>query len=50
MKLQFRSPKSIADILPQDQKYWDYIIDVVNKRALALGFEKIILPILMMKK
>lgn len=45
MKLQFRSPKGVPDILPQDQKYWDYIIDIVNKRTLAFGFEKIILPI-----
>lgn len=45
MKLQFRSPKGVSDILPQDQKYWDYIEDIVNKRALAFGFEKISLPI-----
>lgn len=45
MKLQFRSPKGVPDILPKDQKYWDFIIDTVEKRAQSFGFEKIILPI-----
>lgn len=44
MKLQYRSPKGVLDILPEDQKYWDYVIEVVEKRASAFGFEKIILP------
>lgn len=45
MKLQFRSPKGVPDILPKDQKYWDFIIETVNKRAQSFGFEKISLPI-----
>jgi histidyl-tRNA synthetase len=45
MKFNFQSPKGVLDVLPSDQKYWDHIVNIVNKRALSFGFEKIILPI-----
>ncbi len=45
MKLNFQSPKGIPDILPEDQKYWDYVLNIIEKRANSFGFEKLILPI-----
>jgi len=45
MKLNFQSPKGVPDILPQDQKYWDFVSNIVQKRCQAFGFDKIGLPI-----
>lgn len=45
MKLTYTSPKGVPDILSLEQKYFDYIIDIVQKRSYAYGFEKISLPI-----
>jgi histidyl-tRNA synthetase len=38
--------RGIKDILPEEQKYFDYIIEKAEKLASSYGFEKITLPIL----
>lgn len=45
MKINFKSPKGVPDILKEDQKYFDFIVESVEKRCFAFGFEKITLPI-----
>lgn len=45
MKINYTSPKGIPDILPTDQKYIEFITDIVTKRSYSYGFEKINLPI-----
>lgn len=38
--------KGMKDILPQEQKYWDYVLEKLEKLAKIYGFEKIETPIL----
>jgi len=45
MKIIFKSPKGIPDILPSEQKYWDFVKKIVETRSMAFGFEKLELPI-----
>jgi histidyl-tRNA synthetase len=45
MKINYKSPKGVPDILREDQKYFDFIVESVEKRCFAFGFEKITLPI-----
>ncbi|MBI2038345.1 MAG: histidine--tRNA ligase, partial [Candidatus Nealsonbacteria bacterium] len=45
-KLKFQSPTGMHDILPEEQKYFEKISDVVKDTADFYGFEKIDTPIL----
>ena len=42
MKIQ--KPRGTRDILPEDQKYWQFIFNCVNKRCQGFGFGKIETP------
>ncbi len=44
-KLKFQSPTGMHDILPEDQKYYQRIYDVVSNIADFYGFGKIDTPI-----
>lgn len=45
MKILLQSPSGTRDILPQEQKYWNFITKIIKKRAQAFSFEKIDTPI-----
>jgi histidyl-tRNA synthetase len=38
--------RGMEDILPQDEKYWDYLLSLSEKYAHAFGFKKIKTPVL----
>jgi histidyl-tRNA synthetase len=42
----YQSVKGMRDILPEEQKYWDYVINELKTLAQTYGFEKIEIPIL----
>ncbi|MBN1486966.1 MAG: histidine--tRNA ligase [Anaerolineae bacterium] len=42
---KFSRPTGTLDILPEEQPYWDYIIDYMTKVARGYGFQPISLPI-----
>lgn len=44
-KKSFQSPKGAADVLPEDQRYWDKIQKVIKEVAADYGYEKIDTPI-----
>jgi len=44
-KLNPQTVRGMIDILPEDQKYWSYIIDVFEKNIQSAGFLKIDTPI-----
>ena len=44
MKLQ--NVRGTQDILPEDQKYWDFVFNVIDKSSEINGFEKINTPII----
>ncbi len=44
-KQKFQSPKGVKDILPEDQKYLQYIYEVFSDIALRYGFQRLDLPI-----
>jgi len=44
-KMKFQAPKGTFDILPQDQKYWERVRDVVRQMASDYGFLAIDTPI-----
>lgn len=46
MKMQLQKPRGTRDILPEEQKYWRFIEDIVDKRCGAFGFGKIETPIM----
>lgn len=39
-----QSARGTRDILPSEQPYWQFVSDVIKKKAEAFGFEKITLP------
>jgi histidyl-tRNA synthetase len=41
----YSRPKGTQDLLPEDQVYWAYLLDVVAETALSYGFERIDTPI-----
>lgn len=41
----FSRPKGTQDILPEDQPYWEHLLQSVSKAAQGYGFERIDLPI-----
>lgn len=43
---QIQSIRGMEDLLPQDQKYWDYIQSIAEKYIDAFGFKKIETPVL----
>lgn len=43
---QFQAPKGTRDILPEEQKYWNKIRQLVQKLSQAYGFERIDTPII----
>jgi histidyl-tRNA synthetase len=49
MKIKIQKPRGTKDILPDDQKYWQYISDIVDKRCRSFNFGKIETPILEFK-
>lgn len=42
---QYFRPKGTQDILPEDQPYWEHLLDVVATTARSYGFERIDVPI-----
>lgn len=44
MAEQSQKPRGTRDILPEEQPYWQWIINVFTRRAAALGFERIETP------
>jgi histidyl-tRNA synthetase len=44
-KLKFQAPTGMHDILPEDQKYFRKINDVLESVSLFYGFQKIDTPI-----
>ncbi len=45
-KKKFQLVKGMSDILPQEQKYWDYVFQTVEQVFRLGGFKKITIPIL----
>mgnify|MGYP001028235071 CR=1 FL=1 len=43
-RMRFQAPKGTFDILPEDQKYWERIIEAVKELASAYGFLAIDTP------
>jgi len=43
-KKTIQKPRGTQDILPQDQKYWDFIVGAFSGSALNAGFKRIITP------
>lgn len=46
MKIKVQKPRGMNDILPQDQKYWQFISNIVDKRCLSFNFGKIETPVI----
>ena len=49
MKLNIQKPRGTRDILPDEQKYWKFVYDVVEKRCRSFNFGKIETPIIEFK-
>lgn len=45
-KKQFKVPRGMRDVLPEEQKYWDKLFKIAEKRLKFWGFQRIQLPIL----
>ncbi|MFH1392650.1 MAG: histidine--tRNA ligase [bacterium] len=45
-KIRFQAPKGMKDILPEEQKYWQYILNIAEPLIQDYGFKKIDTPIL----
>ncbi len=43
--VRFSSPKGTQDILPEDQRYWEHLLNVVASTAASYGFERIDTPV-----
>lgn len=41
-----QAPKGMKDILPQEQKYWDYVLAIFRKLVENYGYQRIEVPIL----
>ena len=46
MRLKFQSPTGMHDVLPEDQKYFKKIYDVVDETVSLYNFQKIETPAL----
>ncbi len=44
-KKLFRSPKGVNDVLPDEQIFWQYVENKINKITKVFGYEKLGLPI-----
>lgn len=44
-KIELRTPKGTFDILPEDQKYWTRVREIIEKIAYSYGFRRIDTPI-----
>jgi histidyl-tRNA synthetase len=42
---RFSRPKGTQDILPEDQRYWEHLLNVVASTAASYGFERIDTPV-----
>ncbi len=42
---QFRAPRGISDVLPEDQLYWEWVRDTAARVARSYGYERIDTPI-----
>jgi len=45
-KKAYQLVKGMKDILPDDQRYWDFVYGLVNKMAETYGFRRIETPVL----
>jgi histidyl-tRNA synthetase len=43
--MRFQAPRGTQDILPDDQPYWRYLIDLLHRLARLYGFHQIDVPI-----
>ena len=41
---RFSRPKGTQDILPEDQRYWEHLLNIVGSTARSYGFERIDTP------
>jgi histidyl-tRNA synthetase len=46
MSKQFRAPRGMSDILPQDQPYWRWLRDTATRVAESFGYSEIQTPVL----
>jgi histidyl-tRNA synthetase len=44
-KKQFQSPKGTKDVLPEEQKYWDTVREVIQRITRLYGYERLDLPL-----
>ncbi|MFO7891130.1 MAG: histidine--tRNA ligase [bacterium] len=44
-KKLFRSPKGVSDILPEEQRLWQYVEKKINRITQIYGYEKLGLPV-----
>ncbi len=42
---QFRAPRGVSDVLPEDQLYWEWVRDTAARVARSYGYERIDTPI-----
>lgn len=45
-KEQLRAPRGTSDILPEDQKYWEYVQNIFSKISIKYGFDRIETPVI----
>lgn len=50
MKIRIQKPRGMKDILPEEQKYWQFISDIVDKRCRSFNLDKIETPIIESKE
>src|SRR3990167_10400021 len=43
-KISFQSPRGTRDILPSEQKYWQYVRQIAENTAKIFGFQRIDIP------
>ncbi len=44
-KRTYQTPRGTKDVLPDEQKHWDFVVDVVKEEAFNAGFRRIDTPI-----
>jgi histidyl-tRNA synthetase len=42
---QLQAPRGTQDVLPQEQKYWEYVVEAVKTTVRGFGFQRIDTPI-----
>ncbi|HHS12974.1 MAG TPA: histidine--tRNA ligase [bacterium] len=42
---QFRSPKGIRDVLPEEQPYWQHVESVIRETVRLFGYDRLDLPV-----